>query len=159
MDTLMKNMLRLAQEGETISDPERVTLSSVATNSWTVVDSNDAELIVESDITLMADRTRLQQLLENLLRNAVEHGDSGVTIRVGSLPDAAGFYVADDGPGIPKEKREDVFEWGYSTGGSGTGLGLAIVEEIVDAHRWDIDVTGSEDQGARFEITGVESSD
>lgn len=159
MDTLMKNMLRLAQEGEPISDPERVTLSSVATNSWTVVDSNDAELIVESDITLMADRTRLQQLLENLLRNAVEHGDSGVTIRVGSLPDAAGFYVADDGPGIPKEKREDVFEWGYSTGGSGTGLGLAIVEEIADAHRWDINVTGSEDQGARFEITGVESSD
>jgi signal transduction histidine kinase len=99
---------------------------------------------------------RLQQLLENLFRNAVEHGGEDVTIRVGALDDAAGFYVADDGVGIPGEDRDEVFESGYSSATNGTGFGLAIVEEIADAHSWTIRVTESSEGGARFEMTDVE---
>jgi signal transduction histidine kinase len=159
METLIDDVLTLAREGEPISAPDRITLSSVVNDCWAVIDSEDATLTVENDLTLMADSDRLQQLLENLLRNAIEHGGDTVTIRVGALPDAAGFYVSDDGPGILDGEREDVFESGYSTTESGTGFGLAIVKEIADAHGWSISVAESADQGARFEITGVDSSE
>jgi len=80
-----------------------------------------------------------------------------VTVTVGSLED--GFYVADDGPGIPEADREKVFESGYSTDGDGTGLGLAIVRRIAQAHGWDVTLTTSESGGARFEFHGVERPD
>lgn len=76
-----------------------------------------------------------------------------MTVTVGNLDD--GFYVADDGPGIPEGERETVFEKGYSTNGEGVGLGLHIVESVADAHNWDVTVTDSDAGGARFEITGV----
>lgn len=66
-----------------------------------------------------------------------------------------GFFVADDGPGISKERRSDIFESGYSTSDSGTGFGLSIAADIADAHGWSLAVTDSESGGARFEITGV----
>jgi signal transduction histidine kinase len=80
-----------------------------------------------------------------------------VTVTLGSLPD--GFYVADDGQGISPEKREDVFEYGYSTADEGTGLGLSIVSRVAEAHNWDVSVLDSEAGGARFEVTGVEFAD
>jgi len=88
--------------------------------------------------------------------DAVEHGVSDVTVRVGTCAD--GFYVADDGPGIPEDEREEVFDSGYSTSEDGTGFGLNIVEEIADAHDWSVAITESAEGGARFEIqqTSVE---
>jgi signal transduction histidine kinase len=70
-----------------------------------------------------------------------------------------GFFVEDDGPGIPEDKRDSVLEDGFTTEADGTGLGLSIVTSIVKAHGWDVTVTGSSDGGARFEITGVERRD
>ena len=88
-----------------------------------------------------------------------------------SLEDRAGFAVADDGPGIPDDQKEDVFTYGFSTNDEGTGLGLSIVSDIVAAHGWQIEVTNTVDdsaasddsqsgdgiQGTRFEITGVDT--
>lgn len=76
---------------------------------------------------------------------------------VGALSDRPGFYVSDDGPGIPEGDRESVFEAGYTTRKEGTGFGLAIVAEVVTAHGWKIQVTESDAGGARFEIFGVET--
>ena len=88
--------------------------------------------------------------------DAVDHADEPVQIRVGPLRsddgELDGFYVADDGPGIPPAERADVLEAGYSTAESGTGLGLAIVNRIVEAHDWSVTVTESEAGGARFEV-------
>jgi len=64
--------------------------------------------------------------------------------------------VADNGPGIPAAKREEIFDRGYSTQQDGTGFGLAIAEEVIEAHGATISVTDSEDGGARFEIHGLE---
>jgi len=80
--------------------------------------------------------------------------DAGVTVTVGVLD--GGFYVADDGPGVPASERDVVFEPSHSTTEEGTGFGLTIVREIVEAHGWKITVAESEDGGARFEITGVD---
>jgi signal transduction histidine kinase len=76
-----------------------------------------------------------------------------VTVHVGESD--GGFYVADDGPGIPEAERERIFEAGYSTADEGTGFGLRIVEQVVDAHGWEVTVTESEQGGARFDVTGV----
>jgi signal transduction histidine kinase len=83
----------------------------------------------------------------------VEHGGDDVTVTVGELKD--GFYIEDDGTGIPEEERPDIFDSSYSTSKDGTGLGMSIVQQAVDAHDWDITVTESDSGGARFEITGV----
>jgi len=76
--------------------------------------------------------------------------EGSLTVTVGTLAD--GFYVADDGRGIPADKRETVFEPGHSTMNGGTGLGLAIVEQIIAAHDWDVTLTTADCGGARFEI-------
>jgi signal transduction histidine kinase len=160
MDELIADLLRLAREGERVNEIESVALADVVEECWHNVATGEAELVVETTRTIRADPGRLQHLLENLLRNAVEHGSTdgtSVTITVGDID--GGFYVEDDGPGIPEAKRSRVFESGYSTSADGTGFGLAIVKEVAEAHEWSIRVTESADGGARFEITGVETDD
>nr|WP_283102390.1 GAF domain-containing protein [Haloplanus sp. XH21] len=89
-------------------------------------------------------------------RGGAGAGDEGVAVTVGRCDD--GFYVADDGPGIPEAERERVLETGYSTTDEGTGLGLSIVRSIAEAHGWTVSVTEREADGARFEFRGVEST-
>jgi signal transduction histidine kinase len=157
MKELIEDVLTLAQQGQPIDETETVDLSAVAAQCWLVVETTGAELITEDDLTVTADVDRLQQLLENLFRNAIEHGGNDVTIRIGTIDGDNGFYVADDGSGIPPENQEQVFESGYSTAADGTGFGLAIVKEISDAHGWTTMITDSTDGGARFAFRGTDS--
>jgi signal transduction histidine kinase len=139
-----------------VDNPEAVNLGTLIKKCSQSVAISGATVSDEIDRTIRADRSRLQQLLENLYRNAIEHGGKDVTVTAGTLPD--GFYIEDDGPGIPPDKRDKVFDAGYSTTENGTGFGLSIVKEITDAHGWNIRVTEGSDGGARFEIIGVEFS-
>jgi signal transduction histidine kinase len=152
--TLVEDLLTLARDGARVRDVTTVDLAALASECWDAATTDEATLAVETEQTLRADRVRLQQLLENLLTNAVAHGGTRVT--VGDLPD--GFYVADDGPGVPSTERQRVFEAGYSTAREGTGFGLAIVQEVADGHGWTVRVTESESGGARFEVRGVEGA-
>ncbi|MFD1587393.1 histidine kinase N-terminal 7TM domain-containing protein [Halorientalis brevis] len=179
MERLIDDMLTLARDGQTISETERVSLPSVANAAWENVTTRDATLTLGTALSLEADEARLCRLFENLFRNAVEHsstapqsqapedaverGSTSLTIEIGALTGPAdrrpvGFYVADDGPGIPPEQRDRVLEDGFTTDDDGTGLGLSIVASIVDAHGWTIDVTESDQGGARFEIRDVTSA-
>jgi PAS domain S-box-containing protein len=153
MDTLITDLLTLARDGETVTEQQPVALAPLVESCWTNVETADATLVTDVDRTILASESRLKQLFENLFRNAVEHGGADVTVTVGAVDD--GFYVADDGPGIPADDRDAVFEAGYSTSSSGTGFGLSIVKQVVEAHGWEISVGDSADGGARFEITGV----
>jgi PAS domain S-box-containing protein len=173
MEELIEDILLLARQDSTVEDPPTVALDAVATRAWEGVETGDASLSVSTTDSLPADESLLTEAFENLYRNAVEHGttsapsqtqadamehgtdDGGadLTVTVGTLDD--GFYVADDGDGIPLAERDRIFEEGVSNAG-GNGLGLSIVSKIVDAHGWQITATDSDAGGARFEITGVE---
>ncbi|SFR97674.1 PAS domain S-box-containing protein [Halomicrobium zhouii] len=153
MDTLINELLTLARHGEEIHDIESVDLAALTERCWQSVATAEATLSIDTDQRVQADRSRLRQLFENLIRNGVEHGGETVTITVGQRED--GFYVEDDGPGIPDHERDDVFEVGYSTTADGTGIGLAIVDQVADAHGWDVRMTDGSDGGTRFEITGL----
>jgi len=184
MNALIDDVLTLARQGETVDDPEPVDLDVAATDAWAVVDTRDATLEVRGTKTVQADPGRLQQLLENVFRNAIEHAGDDVTVSIGDLDDEPGFFVADDGSGIPETDRESVFDSGYSTSDSGTGLGLSIVRTIAEAHGWEVRVTetraadlagtdadtdGPDDEldadddrtlrGARFEFTGADATE
>ncbi|MCU4719361.1 sensor histidine kinase [Halapricum hydrolyticum] len=203
MERLIDDVLALARQGQPIDEPTTVSLATLAEDAWAMVDAIRADLDIVGEYTLAADSDRLQQLLENLFRNAVEHGptasgsqalkdavehgstspdsqarrdneersssssrtqsddavehghpdaDTAVTVRIGPLSDGEGFYVEDDGQGIPESERANVFESGYSTATTGTGFGLAIIDEIVTAHGWEIEIAESNEGGARFEI-------
>lgn len=152
--TMINELLTLAREGETIAEFETLDLDVVVDTCWEIVEDEQATLNTDTLPLIKADRSRLRQLLENLFRNAVDHGGENVTVTVGELD--GGFFVEDDGSGIPEDDRNNVFETGFSTAEQGTGFGLAIVQEIATAHGWSITVTAGSEGGARFEITGVE---
>lgn len=154
METLIEDVLTLSRLGTVIGDRESISLSAMVDDCWATVDSTDATLMTSIDRTIEADESRLRQVFENLFRNAIEHGGDDVTVTIGALP--SGFYLEDDGPGIPEDARSEVFETGYSSRKEGTGFGLSIVKEIVNAHGWGIRLPADQQDGARFEITGVE---
>jgi signal transduction histidine kinase len=183
MRAIIDDVLDLARQGRTVTDVEPIALDAVASRAWGTVDTGDATLDVTADVHVLADESRLLQLLENLFRNSVEHGSTGSrpqaddTVEHGSTgsrsesDDAVehgehalsvtvgaadgGFYVADDGSGIPESEREQVLEDGYTTNPDGTGLGLSIVQSVANAHGWTVSVEDSDTGGARFAFTGT----
>ena len=169
IETLVDDVTTLVANGHTVGEREPVVVERLVEECWAAVETAEATLTVDADRQIRADASRLSQVFENLFRNSVEHGlsaqsdtastddgEAALTVTVGVLPDASGFFVEDDGTGIPTDSPEQLFEAGFSTGDDGTGLGLAIVRDVVDAHGWEVTVTDGSDGGARFEITGVE---
>ena len=187
MKELLDDLLTLAREGREVGETGPVELATAASRAWGSVDTADATLVVEEEITVAADDTRLRELLENLFANAVRFAGDDALVRVGPLRTTSartdtkaravagggsatddegmsssggdtlvGFYVVDDGPGIPEDRRSTVFEAGKTGKDGETGLGLTIVKRIAEAHSWKATVTEGKDGGARFEFKGVE---
>ncbi|MFB6361830.1 MAG: nitrogen regulation protein NR(II) [Halobacteriales archaeon] len=156
IEDLIEDTLILARQGEPVASKESIQLADYLDECWEMVETKEAALEVEvpDPVSIVGDPSRLHQVFENLFRNAIEHSEGPVTIRVGRIP--SGIYVEDDGPGIPADELSEVFDSGYSGSDQGTGFGLTIVEEILEAHGWAIDVTSGSAGGARFEITGIE---
>ncbi|RXK48322.1 histidine kinase N-terminal 7TM domain-containing protein [Halorientalis pallida] len=152
MRDIIDDALTLARSGKAITEKEDVDVGSVATEAWENVDTDRATLDHDLDLRLESDRDRLLNVFENLYRNALDHNDGALTIRIGTLADDTGFYVEDDGEGIPEDERDEVLEQGYTTHEEGTGLGLAIVRDIVGAHGWELSIAEGPEGGARFEI-------
>ena len=182
MEQIIRDVLTITRDRTAVDPSDDVSIETAAEAAWESVDTEQATLEVTDTLpTVTADADRLRRLFENLFRNSVEHGSTNnrtqsddsvehgsdvgdrpverdevahskgeVSITVGAMED--GFYVADDGPGIPPEEQHRVFEAGYSTRGDGTGLGLAIVNRIVAAHDWELTLTTASNGGARFEI-------
>jgi PAS domain S-box-containing protein len=151
MYDLIEDLLSLARDGNTVGETTPISLEDAARSAWYNVGTDRTSLEVGDDRTVDANLDRLRNLFENLYRNAIEHSDGpDVVVRVGSTE--RGFYLEDDGPGVPVADRERVFESGYTTSESGTGFGLAIVRGICEAHDWSVWLVESASGGARFEI-------
>ena len=109
---------------------------------------------------VQGDRTRLRQVIDNLLANARTHTPSGTAVRVAVARTASQveISVADDGPGIPPPDRARVFErfWradpGRGRSKGGAGLGLSIVASLVEAHGGSIDIGGETGNGTTFTV-------
>ncbi|NEU58177.1 PAS domain S-box protein [Halorussus sp. MSC15.2] len=160
MEDMIDILLVMTRGVEASIDPELVSLRETANEAWADVASEGGRLDVETDVQVEVERHHLRHLLQNLLQNAVEHGseddsaaDDGVTIRIGALED--GFYVEDDGDGIPEADRERVFEAGYTTDDVGIGLGLTFITQLAEIYGWERTLTESDEGGARFEFSNV----
>ena len=156
IEEMIDILLVTVRGSEATIDWEAVALSDVADGAWSDLSPESATLVVETDLTIRADPVHVRHLLKNLFGNSIEHGDASATIRVGALDRGDGFYVEDDGPGIPEADRTAVTEAGYTTKSGGTGLGLTFVANLVDAYGWDWTITESDAGGARFEFGGVD---
>jgi signal transduction histidine kinase len=164
MAELIEDVLSLARQGEDVTDPEPTSLATAARTAWDTAEVSDRGTATATetagptlrvdvgDAAVTADEGRLRELFENLFSNAARHAGPSVTVAVGLAADGDGFYVADDGPGVPSADREAVFETGYTTAEEGTGIGLAVVQNVATAHGWDVRLTASDAGGARFEF-------
>lgn len=120
------------------------------------------ELILSGrELFVMADMTQIQQVLYNLLDNAIKFSDNASSIILETTEKNGKVFVSvkDNGCGIPKESLSKVWERFYKTDASrgrdrkGTGLGLAIVKEIINAHDQNINVISTEGVGTEFIFT------
>jgi PAS domain S-box-containing protein len=111
--------------------------------------------ITGGDVTLEADQELLQDAFLNLFLNAAQamkgRGTIRVAVRAGT--DTVQVDVEDDGPGIPPDARERVFEPFFTTRHRGTGLGLPIVKRDVEAHGGEVSIAGPEEGGTRVTVS------
>jgi two-component system, NtrC family, sensor histidine kinase AtoS len=131
----------------------------------------EVELAVPDDLpAIQGDEHQLCQVFTNLVINAFEAMNGLGRIRISAWAGAVEqehtqrggglssvpmliVEIADDGPGIPEELKDRVFNAFFTTKAQGSGLGLAIVRKIIDAHDGRIDVTSATGKGTRFSVT------
>ena len=107
-------------------------------------------------ISVEADEQLLRQALFNLILNAIQAADGNGEIQVVAekrSPAEAVLEIRDNGPGVPPDRRSEIFKPYFTTQKTGTGLGLAVVQQIVLAHGWEIECLPNEPRGAIFRIT------
>jgi len=121
-------------------------------NSVTIHTELDAEAP-----NILADRVQLQQVLMNLMLNAIEamkDGGGVLTVRSGLNPEGQLVVsISDTGVGLPAENRERIFDAFHTTKPNGTGMGLAITRSIVKAHGGRVWATTNSGAGATFHFT------
>jgi two-component system sensor histidine kinase HydH len=122
-------------------------------------DLAEKQLTVEvtgEPLAIAADEQLLRQVLFNLILNAIQAADTGGKIELNIRPakaDEAILEIRDNGPGVPPERRQEIFKPYFTTHQKGTGLGLAVVQQIVLAHGWEIVCLGNEPRGAVFRLS------
>jgi signal transduction histidine kinase len=107
-------------------------------------------------LSIEADEQLLRQALFNLLLNAIQAVDGNGEIQIVAEKrnaNEASLDVRDNGPGVPLDRRAEIFKPYFTTQRTGTGLGLAVVQQIVLAHGWEVQCLANEPRGAVFRIT------
>jgi signal transduction histidine kinase len=122
-------------------------------------DLEEKQLTVEiagEPLAIEADEQLLRQVLFNLVLNAIQAADTGGKIqfhvRRANAAEAV-LEIRDNGPGVPPERRQEIFKPYFTTHQQGTGLGLAVVQQIVLAHGWEIVCLANEPRGAIFRLS------
>jgi signal transduction histidine kinase len=152
---------RVHTQGESFEEVDaEVVLDRVLQDLELLIAETDATVTHDELPRVVADENQLGQLFQNLLSNAIEHGDDGddpPTVHVSGedREDAVVFSVTDDGPGIPADQQERVFELFEQSNrdDEGTGIGLAICQRIVNRHEGDIWIESTPGEGATFHVS------
>ena len=171
---LIEDLLTISEleSGRVKLNLQAVSLSPVVGKVFedfkTRADAKSMKLINQApDLAVRADADRLEQVLGNLVDNAIKYGRAKGTVTVGGSAREGGqveVFVQDDGPGIPPEALERVFERFYrvdkarSREQGGTGLGLAIVKHIVQNHGGRVWATSEPGHGTTFYFTIVQGT-
>ncbi|WP_159901451.1 sensor histidine kinase [Salinirussus salinus] len=147
---------RVRSQGEAFTEVDAATVAEqVRRDLELLAEEHGATVTVDDLPTVEADRDQLAQVFRNLVENALEHG--GTTVRVGAerRDDAVVFSVDDDGPGIPEDEQDAVFDLfeQRDRDSDGTGMGLAICRRIVDRHGGDIWVESEPGEGTTFRFS------
>ncbi|WP_436934623.1 sensor histidine kinase [Halovenus marina] len=151
IEALADETLQFVEMSRRVQQREPISLAACARSCWAELDTGRGSLDI-SDATVEADPERLRRLVSELFENALVHSDGSVTVTVGTLSGHSGFFVADDGPGIPEGERAYVLDRGYSTLSDRDGNGLSVVSAIADAHDWTLELDHETD-GTRVEVT------
>jgi len=119
-----------------------------------MVDTVSIETSVEAGLVATFDRQFLGEVVTNLLRNAAEacSGKGHVEVRAASVAARLQIDIADDGPGVPREKREEIFKPFHSSKDYGTGIGLAFCRKVVESHGGSITFVEQPSGGACFRV-------
>jgi signal transduction histidine kinase len=152
-DVTINDLLEMSQAKQPIK--QTVDLRKLVQESFDLVRSSEdltLELVVEKPFFVDADPGQLRQVMANLMGNAAEAIGRSGRIRVEARRGErfAEISVRDDGPGIPADLRQRVFEPLITTKAKGTGLGLSICRQIVERHGGTIELVDSEGRGAEF---------
>jgi signal transduction histidine kinase len=112
-------------------------------------DNVTVDLAGDKAASVRVERQDLDEMLGNLIENAAKYGGGRVFVTARSTPECVEIEVEDDGPGIPAEERQTIFDRGarLDTGKPGTGLGLAIVRDVAEIYGGRISLESSEDLG------------
>lgn len=152
IQNIVDDLLVLAQGRTSSHLTEDVCMETIARQSWNREAMDDLHLRLEGVLgTVRGHPGLLGQMFCNLFRNARQHAGPGATVTVGPCP-AGGFFVEDDGPGVPDDIHTHILDHGFSTSEEGTGFGLSIVAEIAATHGWALSVANRPTGGARFEF-------
>lgn len=144
----------LARLGQPVARTEPVDFEAFVDSCWAERNTGDATLCREALDPIECDVDRVLAMLDRLFDNAVRHGPAGVTVTIGTT--GGGFFIADDGPGVPEDEYDTVLEAGYSTVQHRPGLGLTVARAIAEAHGWSLSLSGSETGGLRVDVAGVD---
>ncbi len=112
------------------------------------------EKLAAEPVHVKIDTEEIKQAVRNLLTNAVEAMQNQGTLTVGirAGKDMVCIYVADSGPGVPPDIRQQIFAPFFTTKARGTGLGLAVVEKAISRHQGKLFISSEEGKGACFQI-------
>ncbi len=141
---ILKNSLALAEAGRIIGEVEEVDLGKLV-DEVANRELNEQAIVSHDKLpTILCDRLKMAQILSNLFRNAIEHGDAKhIEIIAKREKNQLEILVSNDGHPIPEELRDKVFK-AQASRVEGRGLGLMIVSKLVDAHGWRIHLDSSE---------------
>ncbi|HEY4607342.1 MAG TPA: HAMP domain-containing sensor histidine kinase [Acidimicrobiia bacterium] len=164
LQRLVEDLLHLARSdaGQGTTRAEPVDLDDLVLEAAQAARAEGKVTVDSSGVSgaqVMGDAHQLARAIRNLADNAVRHASQVVRLGLSESGEQVVLVIEDDGPGIPEEERERVFErftrldQARTPGQGGTGLGLAIARDIVERHGGTITVESGDDRGAKFVVT------
>ena len=157
LERLATDLLDLArlERGRLELDLEDVSLREVVERALSFADTEARyEVEIDPELLVRADPGRLEQVVVNLAANALRYGDAPFVAEASSTDGKVTLALSDQGPGIPEDEAEVLFEPFHNEQDQGSvGLGLAIVRALTEAHGGEVRYVPNRPTGARFEVT------